>query len=139
MYIDSVNVGPICTALDWDIEYCESPAVKKVLAWRRRDGETVDGKLVDNLAPEVVMAKFISGTASSIRVSKFLMSLIMSLISASLCPLSFEDLEVFRMDSSEAAALANRFPSAWISHLKDFVRATADSRDVLPRAALERP
>lgn len=113
-----------------------SPAVRNVLACRSRDGDTVDGKLVDSFAPEVVMAKFMSGTASSIRVRSFLMSLIMNLISASLRSRAFGDPEVLRTDSSDAAALANRCPRAWISHLRDFVRATADSREVLPRAAL---
>ena len=59
-----------------------SPVVRNVLACSRRDGDTVDGKLVDSLAPEVVIARFINGTASSIRVRRFLMSLIMYFISA---------------------------------------------------------
>ena len=58
--------------------------MRNVLAWSSRDGDTVAGKLVDNLAPEVVMARFISGTASSIRANSFLISLIISLISFSL-------------------------------------------------------
>lgn len=66
MYTDSVNVGPICTGCDGDMEYCVSPLVKNVLAWSNRDGDTVEGRDVDKLAPEVVMARLISGTASSI-------------------------------------------------------------------------
>lgn len=64
------------------------------------------------------------------------MSLMISLISATFCIPPLVDLDVLRLDSSDAAALASRCPSAWISHLRDFVRATADSRDVFPRAAL---
>lgn len=56
------------------MEYWVSHAVRKVLACSKRDGETVDGKLVDRLAPDVVIAKFISGTASSILSRTFLMS-----------------------------------------------------------------
>lgn len=90
------------------MEYCVSPAVRKVLACRSRDGDTVDGKFVDNLAPDVVMARFMSGTASSIRARRFLMSLMMNLISASLFGRSFKDLDPFLMASSDAAAFANR-------------------------------
>lgn len=119
------------------MEYWVSPAVRKVLACKRREGETVDGKLVDNLAPEVVMARFISGTASSIRVSSRLISLMMSFICISVLSRFLDERVPLRMDSSDAAAFANRCPSAWMPHRRDLVRATADSRDVFPRAALE--
>lgn len=119
------------------MEYSESPAVRNALAWRSREGETVAGKLVDSLAPEVVIARFMSGTASSIRTNSLLISLMMSLISVPTCGWSLDDLAPFRLNSSEEAALANRCPKAWISHLRDLVRLTADSNDVLPRAALE--
>lgn len=74
MYIESVNVGPIWTDAEGEIEYCVSPAVRKVLACSSRDGETVDGRLVDRLAPEAVMARLMRGTASSIRSSSFFMA-----------------------------------------------------------------
>lgn len=63
--------------------YCVSPAVRNVLACSNLDGDTVEGKFVDNLAPDVVIAKFISGTASSIRTKSLLISLIIDFISAS--------------------------------------------------------
>lgn len=113
-----------------------SPAVRKVLACNNLDGDTVAGRLVDSLAPDVVMAKFISGTASSIRVRSLLMSLTMSLISASLRERSLGDFAPFRSNSSEAAAFANRCPRACISNRSVFVSETADSKDVLPLAAL---
>lgn len=74
IYIESVKVGPIWTDAEGEIEYCVSPAVRKVLACRSRDGDTVDGRLVDRLAPEAVMARLMSGTASSIRSNSFLMA-----------------------------------------------------------------
>lgn len=74
MYIESVNVGPIWTDAEGEIEYCVSPAVRKVLACSSRDGETVEGRFVDRLAPEAVMARLMKGTASSIRSSSFLMA-----------------------------------------------------------------
>lgn len=94
------------------MEYWVSPAVRKVLDCKSREGETVDGRFVDNFAPEVVMARFISGTASSILVSNLLMSLMMCLISVTSCMPLFELLDALRLDSSDAAALANRCPSA---------------------------
>ena len=120
------------------MEYWVSPAVRKVLACRSREGETVEGRFVDNFAPDVVIARFIKGTASSMRVKRFLMSLMMNLISASLLGRCLDDLDPERLASSRAAAFAKRCPRAWMSHLSDFVRATADSRDVFPRAALRR-
>lgn len=113
-----------------------SPAVRNVLAWRSRDGETEAGRLVDSFAPEVVIARFMSGTASSIRIKSLLISLIMSLIS-SLGGRCFAGLAPLRRNSSNVAALDNRCPRACMSHLSDFVRLTADSNDVLPRAALD--
>lgn len=118
--------------------YWESPAVKKVLDCNSREGETVDGRLVDNFAPDVVIARFINGTASSILVSSFFMSLMISLISVTFCIPPFPELDALRFDSSAAAAFASRCPRACISHLRDFVRATADSSDVFPRAALHK-
>lgn len=47
--------------------YCESPAVKNVLACSKRDGETVEGRFDERLAPDAVMARLMSGTASSMR------------------------------------------------------------------------
>ena len=82
--------------------------MRKVLACSNRDGDTVDGKLVDSFAPDVVMAKFISGTASSMRTKSLLISLIMSLICASFWDLSEGDLPPFRISSSDAAAVASR-------------------------------
>lgn len=113
--MESVKVGPIwIAASDWDIEYWVSPAVRKVLAWRSRDGDTVDGKLVDSFAPEVVMARFMSGTASSMRLSNALISFMMSFICASVVSRSLveRDLGPFRIDSSDAAAFANLWPRA---------------------------
>lgn len=138
MYMDSVNVGPIWTAwdCDCDIAYWVSPAVRNVLAWRSREGDTVAGKLVDSFAPDVVMARFMSGTASSMRTSKALISSTMCLISAWIWERSCGDLDPFFSFSSDAAALPIRCPRAWISQRRDFVRATADSSEVLPRAAL---
>ena len=46
--------------------YWASPAVRKVLACSSLEGETVEGKVEDRLAPEAVMARFMRGTASSI-------------------------------------------------------------------------
>jgi hypothetical protein len=45
-----------------------------VLACNSLDGDTEAGSLVDRLAPDVVMARFMRGTASSILVSSFRMS-----------------------------------------------------------------
>jgi hypothetical protein len=53
------------------------------------------------------MAKFINGTASSILVSKLLMSLMMSLISATFEIPLLGDLDALRLDSSDAAAFAS--------------------------------
>lgn len=78
-----------------------------MLDCKSREGETVDGRLVDSFAPEVVMAKFINGTASSILVSKLLMSLMMSLISATFEIPLLGDLDALRLDSSDAAAFAS--------------------------------
>lgn len=64
------------------------------------------------------------------------MSLMMSLISASFWERLREDFAPFLISSSEAAAFASRWPRAWISHRRDFVKETADSSDVFPRAAL---
>ena len=58
--------------LEFRFEYCVSPAVTKVLACSSREGEIVAGRVVERLAPEVVIARFISGTASSIWLSSFL-------------------------------------------------------------------
>lgn len=82
------------------------------------------------------MARFMSGTASSMRASNALMSLMTSFICALIPTPSLDEPGPFRNDSSEAAAFANLCPSAWISHLRDLVKATADSRDVFPLAAL---
>jgi hypothetical protein len=65
------------------------------------------------------------------------MSLTMSLISASLRERSLGDFAPFRTNSSEAAAFANRCPRACISNRSVFVSETADSKDVLPLAALK--
>lgn len=62
-----------------------SPAVKNVLACSNRDGETVEGNVVDSLAPEVVMARLMSGTASSMRSRSVLISFMTEFISASSC------------------------------------------------------
>jgi hypothetical protein len=56
------------------MEYCVSPAVRNVLACNSLDGETEAGSVVERLAPEVVMARLIRGTASSIRSRSFPMS-----------------------------------------------------------------
>ena len=71
MYKERVNVGPIWTKGEAELEYAVSPAVRNVLAWSSREGEIVVGRDVDKLAPEVVMARLISGTASSILLNTF--------------------------------------------------------------------
>ena len=83
MYIERVNVGPICTACVGSNEYCVSPAVKNVLACKSREGDMLAGRFVERLAPEVVIARLIRGTASSIRLSKLRISCIISLSSMS--------------------------------------------------------
>lgn len=90
------------------MEYCVSPAVKNVLACNNRDGETVDGSVVDSLAPDVVIARLMNGTASSIRSINFLMAWIISLISTSFCAFVLVDAPPRRAISSAAAALAKR-------------------------------
>jgi hypothetical protein len=110
--------------------------VRKVLACNNRDGETVDGKVVDKLAPDVVIARFMSGTASSIRSRTFLISWIMRLISASFSARALTEMPPLRANSSAVAAFSSRRARFWMSYLRDLVRDTADSNDVLPRAAL---
>ena len=83
MYKERVKVGPICWALGFDAQYCISPEVRKVLACRSRDGDTVAGRVVERLVPDVVIARFMSGTASSIRSSNLFISSMMILSSAS--------------------------------------------------------
>jgi len=56
------------------MEYCVSPAVRNVLACNNLDGETEAGRVVERLAPEVVMARLMRGTASSIRSRSFRVS-----------------------------------------------------------------
>jgi hypothetical protein len=51
-----------------------SPAVRKVLACSSLDGDTDAGRVVDSLAPDVVIARLMRGTASSMRVSSLRMS-----------------------------------------------------------------
>jgi len=74
MYIDSVNVGPIWTGWSGIAAYCASPAVKNVLDCNSLDGDTVDGRVEERLAPEAVIARLINGTASSMRLSSFRMA-----------------------------------------------------------------
>jgi hypothetical protein len=72
------------------MEYCVSPAVRNVLACSNLDGDIVEGRLVDSFAPEVVMAKFISGTASSIRTRSLFISWMIRMISSLLLEKSRE-------------------------------------------------
>jgi hypothetical protein len=110
--------------------------VRKVLACSNLDGDTEAGRVVDKLAPEVVMARLMRGTASSMRTSSFLMSWTIRRVSSS-CAARDVDLVLFRLDdSSAAAAFERRSPRDWISHRRALVRVTADSRVVLPLAEL---
>jgi hypothetical protein len=136
MYMDKVKVGPACTARGADIEYWVSHVDRKVLACSNRDGDTVDGKVVDRLAPDVVIARFIRGTASSIRSRTLVMSWMINLISASLWARTWAEVAPVLASSSAVAALSKRRARDWMSNLRDFVNETADSRDVLPRAAI---
>lgn len=108
MYRDKVKVGPIWTDLVGDMEYCVSPAVTKVLAWRRRDGDTVAGNWVERLAPDVVMARLMSGTASSILVRSFLICLIIACSSSTFRAFDCAFELPFRARSSWFAAMASR-------------------------------
>ena len=72
--MDNVNVGPIWTGRSGVTAYCESPAVKNVLACNSLEGDTVDGRVEERLAPEAVIARLMSGTASSMRFSSFRMA-----------------------------------------------------------------
>jgi hypothetical protein len=56
------------------MEYRVSAEVRKVLACSILDGETEGGIVADRLAPEVEMARLISGTAFSIRARRFRVS-----------------------------------------------------------------
>lgn len=136
MYIDSVNVGPTCTALDGWIEYCVSHALRNVLACSNRDGETVDGRVVDSLAPDVVIARFINGTASSIFSSTLRISDMINLISISFWARALDDKAPLWASSSADAAFSSRRASDCMSCLIVFVRETADSSDVFPLAAI---
>ena len=85
-----------------------SAAVRKVLACNSRDGETVAGSVVERLAPEVVIARLMRGTASSIRVRRFLMSLTIKRTSALWAT---RDLLLSLLeDPSSLTALASRSP-----------------------------
>ena len=136
--MDNVNVGPICTGWSGFAAYCASPAVKKVLACNSLEGDTVDGKVDDRLAPEAVIARLISGTASSIRPNSLRIAEMICFSSKRNSFLSLA-LELFRcMSSSAFAAAARRCPRDWISQRRDLVRETADSSEVFPRAELRR-
>ena len=96
----------------------------------------MDGRLVERLAPEAVIARLIKGTASSMRTNNLRIACTIRLSSISCCAL-FEAFELsLRSNSSALAADASRCPRFWISQRRDLVRETADSRDVLPRAEL---
>jgi hypothetical protein len=136
MYMDKVNVGPTCTAREADMQYCVSPVDRKVLACSNRDGDTVDGNVVDKLAPDVVIARFIKGTASSMRARSLVMSWMMNLISASFRARTWAEVASVLARSSAVAALSKRRARDWMSNLRDLVKETADSREVLPRAAI---
>ena len=89
------------------MEYWVSPAVRKVLACSSREGETVEGKFVERLAPDVVIARLMSGTASSIRVRSLRMSWTIKFSSCSFCSLLLA-LELRRRVSSSAVAAKAR-------------------------------
>jgi len=74
MYSDNVKADPTCVGDPEFILYCVSPAVRSVLACNNLEGDTEAGSVVDKLAPDVVIARLMSGTASSKRVRSFLMS-----------------------------------------------------------------
>lgn len=111
-----------------------SPVVRKVLACRSLDGDTEGGRVVERLAPEVVMARLMSGTASSIRASINLIPSTICRISVSCAVRDFVRSLFFLDFSSALAAFSSRTPSDWISHRSFFVRVTADSRVVFPLA-----
>lgn len=112
MYIDKVNEGPIWTGFEGSIEYCVSPAVRNVLACSSLDGDTVVGKLDDRLVPEAVIARLISGTASSILFRSFLMAWSTRFSSSSCCVFSGALSFPLRARSSVVAAAASRWPRA---------------------------
>lgn len=91
-----------------ETEYWESPAVRKVLACSSREGDTVDGRLEERLAPEAVIARLMSGTASSIRFNNLLISAMIRLSSTSCCALFFDFEVLLRTSSSALAAAARR-------------------------------
>jgi len=70
----------------------------------------VAGSVVDKLTPEVVIAKLINGTASSIRSSNFLISEIMNFSSSSFCARDFAFELPRRASSSSPTAFASRTP-----------------------------
>ena len=108
----------------------------KVLACNILEGDTPAGRFVDRLAPDVVIAKLISGIASSIRASNFRISAMIWRISNS-CAARVDALVLlFRDNSSVLAALERRVPRDCISQRRSFVKVTADSKDVFPLAEL---
>lgn len=128
--------GPICIDALGFIEYWVSPAVRNVLACNSLDGETVEGSAVESLAPEVVIARLIRGTASSMRVRSFRISCTIKRISRVCAARDLALLLLRRDSSSAAAAFASRTPRDWISQRRAFVNVTADSSVVLPLAEL---
>ena len=119
------------------IEYCVSQAVMKVLACSILDGDTPAGRFVERLAPDVVIARLISGMASSIRASSFLISAMIWRISYS-CAARVDALVLlFRDSSSVLAAFARRVPRDCISQRRSLVKVTADSNVVFPLAELD--
>jgi hypothetical protein len=136
MYMDKVNAGPICCALGLVMQYCESPAVRNVLACNNLEGDTVGGRVVERLTPDVVMARLIKGTASSMRARRFFISVMIIFSSMSLWARDFARELPLLESCSSATAFSTRLPSDWMSQRRDFVSVTADSSVVFPRAEI---
>jgi hypothetical protein len=114
-----------------------SPAVRKVLACNNLEGDTEAGRVVDRLAPEVVIARLMRGTASSIRMRSLRMSWAICRISTVCAALDLALLLFLLDDSSALAAFSSRVPRDWMSQRRALVSVTADSKVVLPLAELE--
>lgn len=114
------------------MEYCVSPAVRKVLACSSLDGDTDAGSVVDSFAPDVVMARLIRGTASSMRVSSPRISRAICWISTACAARDFPFVLLLRNNSSALAAFSSRMPRDWISQRRALVKVTADSKVVFP-------
>lgn len=115
------NDGPICVS--FRVSNLASPACKAEDACKSLEGDTVLGSEADKLAPLVVSARLINGTASSIRASRDFMSSTI-LFAPSLSP------------STGAVSSFIRLPKSLMSFLRDTVSCTVLSSVVFPRAAI---